>query len=209
MKLVSKSIQDGRPIDGRHAFGVPHPDEHMTFGRNLSPHIAWEDLPPGTSSLALVCHDPDAPSRADDVNQEGRVVAADLPRVDFFHWLVVDIDPQLGELEEGAYSEGVTAGGKGPASAPDDTRVGVNDYTGFLAGNPELAGTYWGYDGPCPPWNDAMVHRYIFTLYALDVPRVAVSGEFTGHEVRDAIKGHVIAEAQLQGRYSLNPDVPA
>ena len=35
-----------------------------------------------------------------------------------------------------------------------------------------MFGDYYGYDGPCPPWNDELVHRYVFTLYALDVPRL-------------------------------------
>ncbi len=209
MKLTSRSLQDGRPIDGKFAFGVPHPDDHMTFGRNLSPHIAWDELPADTQSLALICHDPDVPSRADDVNQEGRTVPADLPRVDFFHWVLVEIDPDLGELPEGAFSEGVTPKGKNGPDAAMETRVGINTFTDFLAGNPEMAGTYWAYDGPCPPWNDAIRHRYIFTLYALDVPRLEVSGEFTGEDVRDAMQGHVLGEASIQGSYSLNPDVPA
>ena len=45
----------------------------------------------GTKSFAIVCHDPDVPSKGDDVNQEGRRVPASLPRVDFFHWVLVDL----------------------------------------------------------------------------------------------------------------------
>jgi phosphatidylethanolamine-binding protein (PEBP) family uncharacterized protein len=40
----------------------------------------------GTKSFAIVCHDPDVPSKGDDVNQEGRAVPRSLARVDFFHW---------------------------------------------------------------------------------------------------------------------------
>jgi Raf kinase inhibitor-like YbhB/YbcL family protein len=209
MKLISKSLQDGRPIDGNYAFGVPHSTERMTFGPNRSPHIAWDELPVNTQSLVLICHDPDVPSRADEVNQEGRTVPADLPRVDFFHWVVIDIDPGLREFHEGAFSDGVTPKGKTGPDGPFGTRVGVNTYTDFLSGNPDMAGTYWGYDGPCPPWNDAIRHRYIFTLYALDVPHVAVKGEFTGADVRESIKGNVLDQVSIQGTYGLNPDVPA
>jgi len=31
-----------------------------------------------------------------------------------------------------------------------------------------MKGTYFGYDGPAPPWNDSVVHHYAFTLYAVD-----------------------------------------
>ncbi len=60
--------------------------------------------------------------------------------------------------------------------APRDARQGINDYTGWFAGDKDMAGNYFGYDGPCPPWNDELPHRYVFTLYALDVPRLGVGG---------------------------------
>ena len=72
-----------------------------------------------------------------------------------------------------------------------------------------MAGRYFGYDGPCPPWNDTIVHHYIFTLYALDVERCPVEGEFTGPEVLAAIAGHVLDQASFTATYSLNPAVPA
>ncbi|TAK80029.1 MAG: phospholipid-binding protein, partial [Aquabacterium sp.] len=53
-------------------------------------------------------------------------------------------------------------------------------------------------------FNDALVHRYVFTLYALDVERLAVEGAFTGAQVREAVQGHVLAEAGFSGTYSLN-----
>ncbi len=70
-----------------------------------------------------------------------------------------------------------------------------------------MSGDYFGYDGPCPPWNDEIPHRYVFTVFALDVPRVALEGRFDGHEVRKAIAGHVLAQASITGRYTLNPAV--
>ena len=69
------------------------------------------------------------------------------------------------------------------------------------------SGDYYGYDGPCPPWNDVVPHRYVFTLYALDVPRLDVSGKFTGADVRRAMQGHILAQASVTGRYTLNPTV--
>jgi phosphatidylethanolamine-binding protein (PEBP) family uncharacterized protein len=53
------------------------------------------------------------------------------------------------------------------------------------------------------------VHHYVFTLYALDVERCPVEGEFTGPTVLQAIDGHILAKASLTGTYSLNPTVKA
>jgi hypothetical protein len=68
-----------------------------------------------------------------------------------------------------------------------------------------MAGNYYGYDGPCPPWNDSLVHHYVFAIYALDSARCDVQGAFTGDEVRVALEGHILAEASLEGTYTLNP----
>jgi Raf kinase inhibitor-like YbhB/YbcL family protein len=86
-------------------------------------------------------------------------------------------------------------------------RHGINDYTGWFATDPDMAGEYYGYDGPCPPWNDEREHAYLFTLYALDIPLLALEGRFTGPDVRRAIRGHILDEAQIFGVYSLNPDI--
>jgi Raf kinase inhibitor-like YbhB/YbcL family protein len=54
-----------------------------------------------------------------------------------------------------------------------------------------------GYIGPCPPDRE---HRYFFRLYAVDIP-------LTGKMFKDraaleeAIKGHVLAQSELMGRY--------
>ena len=49
------------------------------------------------------------------------------------------------------------------------------------------------------------MHHYAFTLYALDVNRCPVDGSFTGEQVREAIRGHVLGEASITATYSLNP----
>ena len=208
MKLTSNSIVDGHPIAGEYAFCVPDPGHHVALAPNLNPHLAWSDLPAGTRSLVLICHDPDVPSRGDDVNQEGREVPADLPRVDFAHWVLVDLAADRNEIAEGTFSSGVTARGKSGPEGPDRTRQGVNDYTGWFAGDADMVGDYYGYDGPCPPWNDSIVHHYHFTLYALDIPRCPIEERFDRSQVLDAIDGHVLGQASLMGTYSLNPKAP-
>lgn len=205
MELLSNSFADGERISGEFAFAVPDPESHVTLAPNRNPHLAWSDPPEGTRSFALICHDPDVPTKPDDVNQEGREVPSDLPRTDFFHWVVVDLPVGLRELAAGSFAEGVIAHGRPAETGPPGTRQGLNDYTGWFSGDPDMEGKYYGYDGPCPPWNDSIIHHYVFTLFALSVPSSDVSGDFSGSEVRDAIAGKVLAEASLTGTYSLNP----
>ena len=209
MKLNSESFADGAAIPGEYAFAVPAASGHVQLSSNRNPALTWSEVPEGTRSFALIVHVPDVPSQGDDVNQEGRSVPADLPRVDFFHWVLVDLPATMRALAAGEFSRGVTPRGKpGPASL-HGSRHGINDYTGWFAGDADMNGDYYGYDGPCPPWNDSIVHRYVFTLYALDVDTLPLGERFTGADVRKAIEGHVLAEASVHGRYSLNPAVPA
>ena len=211
MKLWSDSWINGERIPTKYAAGKPDVANGVTFSDNLSPHLAWSEVPPGTKSLVLICHDFDVPSQGDDVNKSDREVPADLPRVDFFHWVMVDLPATLAELTEGQFSRGFTAHGKpgpevtaleGPGSGR--ARHGLNDYTGWFAGNAEMAGDYFGYDGPFPPFNDSLIHHYVFTVYALATSRAPVEGHFTGPQVREAIYPHILAEATHSGTYTLN-----
>ncbi len=204
MKLWSNSWIDGDRIPTRFAAGQPDGAGGAVFSDNISPHLAWSEVPTDTQSFALICHDFDVPSRGDDVNQAGREVPSDLPRVDFFHWVLVDLPTGLQQLAEGEFSHGFTPHGKpGPATA-HGARQGLNDYTGWFSSNADMAGSYFGYDGPFPPFNDSLVHHYVLTLYALSVPRAPIDGVFGGAQVREAIFPHVLAEATHSGTYTLN-----
>ncbi len=210
MKITSTSFTDNTAIPAEFAFCAPDAKTHCTFGANRNPQLAWSGVPASAKSLVLICHDVDVPSKPDDVNKEGRTIPASLPRIDFFHWVLVDIDPKTAEIKAGEFSSGITTRGKpGPhvPNAAHGARQGVNDYTMWFSGDKDMAGDYYGYDGPCPPWNDSIVHHYVFTLYALDVAKCAVGGKFTGGDVRAAMQGHVLAEAKITGLYSLNPAV--
>jgi Raf kinase inhibitor-like YbhB/YbcL family protein len=96
----------------------------------------------------------------------------DAPRGDWVHWVLYGLPPGLAALEEGAPGVG----------AP-----GVNDYR-----RP-------GYAGPCPPPGPA--HRYFFKIYALDAPLDLKAGA-TKAELERAMKGHILAEGQLVGKYA-------
>jgi Raf kinase inhibitor-like YbhB/YbcL family protein len=209
MRITSESFAHQARIPAQFAFGrIPEdPGEHFTFGGNTSPHLTWKDAPAGTSSFVVLCIDDDVPSVGDDVNQEGRVVRRDLPRASFFHWIMVDVPATVNPLPEGSCGRGVVAGGRVGPPGPAGARQGVNDYTGWFKGDKDMGGTYIGYDGPCPPWNDELVHRYHFRVLALDVAHLAVPDPFTWADVQGALKDHVLAEATHSGRYTLNRGV--
>lgn len=205
MKLDIPTFDNGAPVPDEHCFMVATPDGRATFGPNRSPELRWSDGPDGTRSFAIILVDPDAPTAAaGDINQEGRTIPADLARGEFHHWVLVDIPADLRELPAGADSDGITKGGK-PVGPTDHGLRGQNDFGGFLAGDPDLAGTYGGYDGPAPPWNDELLHHYHFKLFALDVPSLGLGGAFNADEALRAMQGHVLAEAEHVGTCTLNP----
>ncbi|KZC36737.1 MULTISPECIES: YbhB/YbcL family Raf kinase inhibitor-like protein [Rhodanobacter] len=203
MHLHSDYFANGQPIPAEFAFGKR--GDPVALSGNRSPQLAWKGAPAATRSFVLTCIDPDVPSRGDDVNQPGRSVPADLPRVEFVHWLMANIPAECGELAAGSCSDGVTAHGKRAPFGPPGSVQGINDYTGWFAGDADMGGDYLGYDGPCPPWNDALLHHYHFKLHALDTAALPLHHGFTLAELRAAMAGHVLAEAELVGTYSLNP----
>src|SRR4029434_10185812 len=99
--LATTAVTADAALPAEFAFGAIDPKTHVKLSSNRNPDFAWSGLPAGTRSLALLCVDPDVPSRGDDVNQEGRVVPASLPRVDFFHWVLVDLPADTPALGRG------------------------------------------------------------------------------------------------------------
>ncbi|MEM7291258.1 MAG: YbhB/YbcL family Raf kinase inhibitor-like protein [Pseudomonadota bacterium] len=199
---------DGEAIPSRFAFGKIPEEGRFELGGNMSPGISWSGAPEGTKSFAIVCHDPDVPSVADDVNQEGKTIPSNLPRVDFYHWILSNIPSEKSAIAEGQASNGVTPKGKPSGQKPYGI-AGVNNYTDWFAGDADMGGVYADYDGPCPPWNDSIVHHYHFTVYALDVADLGLSGEFGGPQLLEAMDGHILASGSYVGTYSMNPDVTA
>jgi len=209
MRITSTTFEHNGKIPQRCAFGAPDAEEHLKLGENMNPQLSWSNIPASAKSLVLLCIDPDVPSSMDDFNREGTTIAASLPRLDFIHWVMVNIPAREGSIDEGECSDGIVPGGKPNPPGPPGSRQGINDYTNFMAGDPDMEGDYFGYEGPCPPWNDERLHHYHFTLYAIDLDKTPVGERFTAADVLTAIEGHVIDMAKLIGKYSLNPDVPA
>jgi hypothetical protein len=205
MRVRSNDLEHMQPIPEEFAFGKAGAHgEPVVLSANRNPHLAWSEVPDATRSFALFVVDTDVPTRGDDVNKEGRHVPASLPRTDFHHWIMVDIPRECRELGTGSCAAGVVAHGRTNPPGPPGAKQGINDFTGWFANDPDMAGDYYGYDGPCPPWNDDVMHHYHFRVYALDVATLGLAGKFTAAAARAAIEGHVLAEAAITGTYTLN-----
>jgi Raf kinase inhibitor-like YbhB/YbcL family protein len=96
----------------------------------------------------------------------------DAPSGLFTHWIAWNIDPKTSEIAEGSVSSGAVQG--------------QNDFGKS------------GYGGPCPP---SGTHRYFFKIFALDRQLDLPAGTKRA-QLDAAMKGHVIAQGQLMGRYS-------
>ena len=171
---------------------------------NISPSVSWSRGPPGTRSYALIMTDLDVPKDLSLINKPGVTISADTPRVPFTHWVLIDIPPAITVLKRGADGNGFVPKGKPIGPTPHRLR-GANVYSHFYPANSELAGIRGGYDGPCPPNNDIVPHRYVTRVYALDVPALGLSGLFFGEDALRAMQGHLLAVGESETRYSASP----
>ncbi|MEN8238174.1 MAG: YbhB/YbcL family Raf kinase inhibitor-like protein [Actinomycetota bacterium] len=204
MDLFSTSFVDGGKVPTRCALAIPADPGPVEFAGNKNPNLSWSGAPEATRSYVITCIDHDCPSAPDDVNQPDREVPSSLPRVDFTHWLVANVPADVTSIDEGSHSDGVTARGKTAESSPDGVH-GLNDYTSWFAGDPDLDGEWNGYDGSAPPWNDSIPHHYEFTVYALDVDALDLAPGFTRDDLATSMEGHVLDAASITGLYALNP----
>lgn len=91
MRIFSSAFSDGDWI----------PTEYTQLGENISPPLAFEDIPQYTKSLCLLCLDPDAPDPK-------------APKKTFTHWIVYNLAPDISELQKGVsfseHSSGIKEG---------------------------------------------------------------------------------------------------
>ena len=146
MKIKSSSFDEGKMI----------PSIYTCEGDNINPPLEFSDVPPNAKSLALIMTDPDAPGGT------------------FTHWLMWNIPPETGKIEENDWMEGA--------------EQGLND------------GGELGYMGPCPPTG---VHHYHFKLYALN-KKLDLSGDVEKASLEREIESGLIEKAELIGIYSLS-----
>lgn len=200
MRIHSDSFEHRKPITAEFALGAP-----AGFGGNRNPHLAWDEVPDGTRAFALLCIDSDAPTDASQAGKQGVEIPVDMPRTEFVHWAMADLPADLRAIAAGSCSDGFTCKGKSDPPGPAGAHQGLNDYTGWFAGDADKAGEYFGYDGPYPPPNDLRTHRYFFRLFALDTAALELPEKFTAGDVFRAMQGHVLTEASTYGTYSLHP----
>jgi Raf kinase inhibitor-like YbhB/YbcL family protein len=93
------------------------------------------------------------------------------------HWVVFNLPRDATGLPEGV---------------PPDKTLAIGGVQGMNSGR------RLGYEGPCPP---SGTHRYYFKLYALD-NALSLGSNATAKDLQAAMKGHILAETQLMGRYT-------
>lgn len=101
----------------------------------------------------------------------------DAPMGTWVHWVIFNLPERQRDLPEGVPTQ---------ETLPNGARQGLNDFKNV------------GYGGPCPP--PGKPHRYYFRLYALDT-MLDLKPRATKARVLEACKGHILAEAQLMGRF--------
>jgi Raf kinase inhibitor-like YbhB/YbcL family protein len=196
----------GLTVDGRlpvsAAYCPPTPMDPSAY--DISPRVSWSRGPPSTRSYALIMTDLDVPKDLSLINKPGVTIPADTPRVPFIHWVLIDIPPGITVLRRGVEGSGFAPKGK-PVGATSHGLRGANVYSHFYPADSPLAGPRGGYDGPCPPHNDTVPHRYVTRVYALDVATLGLEGLFFGEDAERAMQGHVLAMGEADAEYSASP----
>jgi Raf kinase inhibitor-like YbhB/YbcL family protein len=205
LKVSVDTFKNGEMMPNKYAFCAPAAQGHTTPGANFSPSISWSSGPRGTKSYAIILYDTDSPAeQRDKINKEGVSITSAIPRRTFFHWVLVDIPPNIRSLKEGADSDARVVHGKPATPAAAGVR-GLNDYTKVTAHNNATKGQYYGYDGPCPPWNDQVVHHYHFAVFALSAKTLDLPQDFDGAAVLEVMKDKILAQGEVVGLYTQNP----
>ncbi len=198
---------EGLTPDGRlplsSAFCAP---KGATFKpQDESTGIHWSPGPEGTKSYVIIMVDPDVTTDLSLMNKPGVTIAADSPRMNIYHWVLIDIPPTVHRLAPGDDGEGFTPGGKPIGRTKFGVR-GANDYWPLFNTNPHappgMKGPYGGFDGPCPPSNDARIHDYRYQVYALDVADLPLDGQFFAPAVLKAMQGHILAWGEAHAKFT-------
>ncbi len=162
MKLTSSAFTEGQPI----------PRQFTGIGDDVSPALKWSDVPENAKSFAIICDDPDAPSRANP-----------RPEGPWVHWVIYNLPADLRVLPDGVPHEA-------ELSAPVVAQQGTNSF-----GKDNV-----GYRGPLPPPGSGP-HRYRFHLYAVDQRLDVNPSQATKASLLKALDGHVLGQTVLMGTF--------
>lgn len=215
MTLTVEGITPMQPIPEAQALCTPTADgKSAKVSKPLRPAITLSGVPKEAASVAIFVMDPDVPADFTDAGKEGKTLPVDMKRMDFYHYGLVNISPQVTRI---IGSDGALDKNPGyplyidPANPAHKTTelvndLGLNDYV-----SPKSA-----YGGPCPPWNDERMHHYHFIALALgkDAPEVIdtrseANGSARPHTAREAFNAlikskSVLDKATVVGTYTLN-----
>jgi hypothetical protein len=158
----SDSFKDGDYLTKDHILSADY--GFGCEGGNKSPHLAWSGAPTGTKSFAVTCFDPDAPTGSG-----------------FWHWLVVNVPPEVNELA-------LDAGNPKVRKLPKEALQTRTDF-----GAP-------GYGGPCPPPGDHP-HRYLFTVFAVGADSLPVTADTSAATIGFELNFITLAKAAIMGLY--------
>ena len=150
----SDDLTEGQPLDD---------DQVDTEGGNISPQLSWSDAPEGTKSFTVTCFDPDAPTPSG-----------------FWHWVLVDLPPDVTSLDAGAGAEGATL--------PGGAFMCRNDYGGKA------------FVGAGPPPGD-QVHRYYFVVHAVGEDSLGVDSDASPAVVCFNLAFKTLGRAIIHGTY--------
>ena len=144
MELKSKALVDGKSISGKYSFCALTSEKQVIMGENINPDLTWSGIPEGTKSFVLLCHDSEVPTSAENVNKEGKIVPKELPRTDFYHWVLYNIPADSKGISEGEFSKSITPHGKKDINTSQGAKQGLNNYTDWFKGDNDMEGDYYG-----------------------------------------------------------------
>jgi hypothetical protein len=164
IKVTSSAFQDGAAIPARHTYQ----------GADVSPELALENVPAGAASLAVICDDPDAPSR-------------EKPRAEgpWVHWVLYNLPGDLRVISEGV---------------PNDPEP--LELSGARQGRNSWPSDNVGYRGPQPPPGSGP-HRYYFKVYALDTVLELPAAKADKAALLKAMEGHILDQGPLMGTFEV------
>ena len=164
------------------AICIPDGKGKSTDGKNIRPGIDWTAGPKATQSYAILVTDPDVPADISVAYKADHQIAANALRQTFYHWAQFNIPAGTTSLKGG-----------------DAALAGISGANQVGPSKDKL-----GYGGPCPPFNDARLHHYHFTVYALDTMLELEEGA-SAADVAAAMKGHVLSRGQQIGTFTNAP----